>query len=221
MDKDLVDILACPKCKGDLTLQKDAQGVLCAKCAVIFPVREGVPIMLEDEAYPVSSDAEGKSTSNKSRQLALFEVQEGKNKGETVKLPVGTCKAIGRSLEDLNSTQIFSMDFTSSLDDFTKKVVMNYISKRKSGTEQNQKSEATDSGAEGLGSFKRLPDLVLNDPAISRLHAMIFHDENGAGVLDLVSRNGTFVNGQEVENMPLNSGDVIEIGGTKISVQIK
>lgn len=70
---------------------------------------------------------------------------------------------------------------------------------------------------ENLGGFLRGNDIPLKDIAISRLHAMLFYDESGTiGILDLVSKNGTFVNGAEVESKILKKGDLITVGGTKI-----
>jgi pSer/pThr/pTyr-binding forkhead associated (FHA) protein len=164
--------------------------------------------MREGGEEPMSADK---------RRIAFFEITEGKNKGQVVKLPLGTCKAIGRSLDDINKTQVFSMDFTMSLDDFTKKLIMNYIAKKS----PQDKKAVQETSTENIGSFKRLPDLVLDDPAISRLHAMMFHDQNGAGVLDLVSKNGTFVNGEEVESKSLQNGDLVEVGGSKMVFSFK
>ena len=109
------------------------------------------------------------------------------------------------------------MDFTMALDDFTKKLIMNYIAKKS----PNDKKASTETSTDNIGNFKRLPALVLDDPAISRLHAMIFHDSNGAGILDLVSKNGTYVNGEEVESKSLQNGDLVEVGGTKMVFSYK
>ena len=186
------------------------------KCELLYPVQGDIPIMLEDEAFPIREGGASMAAGAK-RTVAIFEITEGKNKGQVVKLPEGTCKAIGRSLDDINKTQVFSMDFTMSLDDFTKKLIMNYIAKKGPQDKKALQETSTDS----IGSFKRLPDLVLDDPAISRLHAMMFHDSNGAGVLDLVSKNGTFVNGEEVESKSLQNGDLVEVGGTKMVFSFK
>ena len=46
---------------------------------------------------------------------------------------------------------------------------------------------------------------------------MLFYDDSGlVGILDLVSKNGTYVNGAEVESKILKKGDLITVGGTKI-----
>jgi hypothetical protein len=178
-------------------------------------VENDIPIMLEDEAFPLNEGGDDMAVSK--RQLAIFEISEGNHKGEVIKLPVGTCKAIGRSLDDLNKTEVFSLDFTMSLDDFTKKLILNYVS-QKYHTEQKSDQETA---GDKIGGFKRLPDLILNDPAISRLHAMMFHDEKGAGILDLVSKNGTYINGDEIESKTLQDGDLIAVGNTKMVFHMK
>ncbi len=50
MDENLIKILACPKCKSDVELKNDK--IICKnpKCALKYPIRDGIPIMLIDEA---------------------------------------------------------------------------------------------------------------------------------------------------------------------------
>lgn len=210
---ELLEILVCPRCKGALAYQSKNDGLLCQACSLLYPIREGIPVLLDEEAFEVGVGGEAMVKSTKA-VVGYFKIQEGPNQGEVIKLPLGSCRAIGRSIDDVNKTQVFSLESTVPLDDFTKKLVLNYLGK-KMGKSLNP-SASTPGGEGGLGSFKRLPDMVLNDPSVSRLHAMIFHDDSGAGVLDLVSRNGTYVNGQEIESRPLKEGDMIEIGATKI-----
>lgn len=50
IDKELLDILACPACKGDVTLKDDR--IVCLSCGKKYPVRDGIPVMLIDEAEP-------------------------------------------------------------------------------------------------------------------------------------------------------------------------
>ncbi len=54
LNKELLNILACPTCKGELQLLGKEEGLACEKCAVVYPVREEIPIMLVDEAVPQS-----------------------------------------------------------------------------------------------------------------------------------------------------------------------
>ncbi|MDO8528100.1 MAG: FHA domain-containing protein [Deltaproteobacteria bacterium] len=108
-----------------------------------------------------------------------------------------------------------NVDWALSLDDETKGLVLQYIAQQ--FRKPQPKSETNGSlPNDQLGAFRRGPDIVLKDQTLSRLHAMIFSDELGIGILDLVSKNGTFVNGEEIESRLLKKGDTIELGETKI-----
>jgi len=48
IDKELLDILACPACKADIRLEGDR--IVCTTCGRKYPIRDGIPIMLIDEA---------------------------------------------------------------------------------------------------------------------------------------------------------------------------
>ncbi|HEX2929957.1 MAG TPA: Trm112 family protein [Candidatus Binatia bacterium] len=50
ISKDLLDILACPKCKGDIHLNQDGSGLVCEACRLMYPIKDDIPIMLIDEA---------------------------------------------------------------------------------------------------------------------------------------------------------------------------
>ncbi len=52
LKKELLDILACPACKGKLTVQPSEDGLGCAKCAVVYPIKDEIPIMIVDQAIP-------------------------------------------------------------------------------------------------------------------------------------------------------------------------
>lgn len=54
ISKELLDILACPKCKGELTLVDKGDGLLCPVCKLLYEIREDIPIMLIDEAKKVT-----------------------------------------------------------------------------------------------------------------------------------------------------------------------
>jgi len=51
MEKALLDVLACPKCKGNIKLEK--MFLTCKSCRLAYPVLEGVPDMLIDDAWPL------------------------------------------------------------------------------------------------------------------------------------------------------------------------
>lgn len=58
MDAKLLDILACPICKGPLVYDKSAQELICKADRLAFPVRDGIPVMLEEEARTLAADEE-------------------------------------------------------------------------------------------------------------------------------------------------------------------
>jgi len=49
-DSELLDILACPQCKADIKLTADEKGLKCIKCQRVYPIKDGIPVMLIDEA---------------------------------------------------------------------------------------------------------------------------------------------------------------------------
>ena len=53
ISKELLDILACPKCKGDIYLNETEDGLICEKCRLLYEIRNEIPIMLIDEAKPL------------------------------------------------------------------------------------------------------------------------------------------------------------------------
>ena len=59
ISKELLDILACPKCKGEIHLNEDGTGLICEACRLLYEIRDDIPIMLIDEARPL--DAESKA----------------------------------------------------------------------------------------------------------------------------------------------------------------
>jgi len=55
ISKDLLDILACPKCKGDIYLTEKEDGLICDACKLLYEIRDDIPIMLIDEAKPLNA----------------------------------------------------------------------------------------------------------------------------------------------------------------------
>jgi len=58
MDSKLLDILVCPICKGPLLYHKDRQELVCKPDRLAYPIRDGIPVMLEDEARKLDADEE-------------------------------------------------------------------------------------------------------------------------------------------------------------------
>lgn len=58
MDPKLLEILVCPLCKGPLVCQKEAHELICKADRMAFPIRDGIPVMLEDEARRLEESEE-------------------------------------------------------------------------------------------------------------------------------------------------------------------
>lgn len=53
IDTELLEILACPVCKGDVTPDEKEAFLICEKCKLKYEVRDEIPVMLPDEAKPL------------------------------------------------------------------------------------------------------------------------------------------------------------------------
>ncbi|MBU4317359.1 MAG: Trm112 family protein [Proteobacteria bacterium] len=54
INKELLEILACPKCKGDVILNESGNGLICNPCKLLYEIRDDIPIMLIEEAKPLA-----------------------------------------------------------------------------------------------------------------------------------------------------------------------
>jgi uncharacterized protein YbaR (Trm112 family) len=54
--QELLDIIACPKCKGPVHENKEKNGLACDTCKLVYEIRDDIPIMLIDEAKPLNQD---------------------------------------------------------------------------------------------------------------------------------------------------------------------
>jgi uncharacterized protein len=61
LDHRLIDLLVCPVCKGPLEMRRDAEmrptDLVCPADRLAFPIRDGIPVMLEGEARPLDGPA--------------------------------------------------------------------------------------------------------------------------------------------------------------------
>jgi uncharacterized protein len=56
VSSELLAILVCPKCKGEIFLNERQDGLICQTCQVVYEIRDDIPIMLIDEAKPLDAD---------------------------------------------------------------------------------------------------------------------------------------------------------------------
>jgi hypothetical protein len=146
------------------------------------------------------------------RRRALLTATAGPNAGDSVGIEVGTCRLIGRHLSE-NETAFIDRDGNRVLDGAASGIIERHLKDRTpvaSNVAPHFSSE----------TFERAADVIFADDSISRAHAMLFHDENAFGIIDLASTNGTFINAERVASKIIADGDVITIGNSELTVKI-
>ena len=56
ISKELLDILVCPQCKGEIYLNATEDGLICDKCKLLYEIKDDIPIMLIDEAKKIKEN---------------------------------------------------------------------------------------------------------------------------------------------------------------------
>ncbi|CAB1277151.1 Trm112 family protein [Candidatus Nitrosacidococcus tergens] len=56
MDRKLLEILVCPVCKSSLSYKKEDKELICKPCRLAYPIRDDIPVMLEEEAREIPPD---------------------------------------------------------------------------------------------------------------------------------------------------------------------
>lgn len=57
IDQNLLELLVCPKCKGDIRPTSRGDGLICEACRLVYEIRDDIPIMLIEEAKPLGDAA--------------------------------------------------------------------------------------------------------------------------------------------------------------------
>ena len=55
ISQELLDIIACPQCKGTLKLNDTEDGLICEQCRLLYEIRDDIPILLIEEAKPLGN----------------------------------------------------------------------------------------------------------------------------------------------------------------------
>jgi uncharacterized protein YbaR (Trm112 family) len=56
INKEMLELLLCPKCKGNVVLDDAGDRIICKQCRLCYEIKDGIPIMLIDEAKPIEED---------------------------------------------------------------------------------------------------------------------------------------------------------------------
>ncbi len=140
----------------------------------------------------------------------VVEVEKGANVGTRYEIPVRSYRAVGRAAGKDVTVQL-SQEGDQPLDPDDLERVEEHLAGRESAHPQDGKKMR-------IGAFRRGRDILIEDEKVSRTHAMVFVDEDGPSIVDLLSTNGTLVNGQKVGDADLDDGDIINIGKTRFIV---
>ena len=143
----------------------------------------------------------------------FLEVEKGENRGECFQLEVNRYRAIGRADNGAHTLQ-FTEDGDVALDDEELARVDRHIRRRRGDTIKRV-------GVGDPSGYRRGPDILLDDSKVSRTHCMLFVDEQGASVVDLLSTNGVLVNGQKVSEADLREGDIVHVGKSRCVVRFR
>src|SRR5690349_21016753 len=115
--------VVCPQCQGALAYTRE-EVLFCIRCRLGYPIHDGVPDLSVDAAMHLADDVK-----NVKKTIAVFFIETGPQKGINVTLNMGTCMAIGRSIDDLEKTKVTKSDFIFSLDDHNQKLIQNYLTR--------------------------------------------------------------------------------------------
>ena len=142
----------------------------------------------------------------------LVEVDKGPSQGTKYEIENRSYRAVGR-VGSKDATVQLSTDGDVLLDKDDLERVEQHLKGR-------PLPKAADEEKMRIGAFRRGRDILMDDEKISRTHAMIFVDEQGPSIVDLISTNGTLVNGQKISDADLADGDIINIGKTRFILRI-
>lgn len=216
---ELLPALSCPQCKGPLKHAPKEGMVVCAPCRLCFKASDDLVDMRLSAASTVSKKGALVPVSEEAISLKFIEgpilkTPSARMGKRTFPLPNGACVVIVRAREETKGAKgdegEATIDLSYHLNDHAKLMLDRFMASRRRPGYQ--------SGESGFFGFRRLPDLVVLDAAISKVHCLFFHDDNGLGLLDLFSLNGTHVNGKEVESSALSPGDIVQFGQSAVRV---
>lgn len=141
-------------------------------------------------------------------------VVAGADKGRRISLRPGAFRAIGRAEGEFTGTFVVRRSAERRLEDEDHARISEHLFKRAAQLPPGGLLHAR--GA--TDDFERDDDVELNDDAVSQTHAIVFCDDAGLSVVDIASKNGTWVNGDRVLESVLVAGDLLRLGETRLTV---
>ncbi len=219
LPRQYAEALICPSCGASRLIPTKEKIIICQDCFTGYRMQNGIPDFRLEYAISFKNKLRGKAKGIH----AVVTILMGEDKDKSFEVKYGHCIVMGRKINpDLN------MDVTvvvkpaqmmySNLDSHNQQLIEKYLSKGQ--RKPIAPDQAYSPNNKLLGNFVRNPDFLVGDPSISRAHSVIYQDDDGLNLLDLFSKNGSFVNGYEVESCRLRHNDVISLGVVSMKVSL-
>jgi len=133
---------------------------------------------------------------------------EGPDRGMRYTIEEGSYRVLARAQDDTTSTVQMTPEGARVLDREAADRADELFARQVPGADRSR-----------TAFRKRGPDIILRDTSVSRTHALVFVTRDVISVADLMSTNGTRVNGTAITDVDLREGDVIHLGKTKLRVE--
>jgi uncharacterized protein YbaR (Trm112 family) len=217
-----LDAVACPKCSARVVVTKE-RVVFCSSCFTGYPIHQGIPDFRPENYIDFPKIAR----QNRHGGLAQVYVTDPRyTRGpQTLKLKCGSAVIVGRHVTyDVDSdVTYFGFDGQSrvGLHQNASRLIERFLTHDDLHESSAKALGVVATGQKMLGSFVREDDLLLDHASVSRSHAVLYMASDGLHVMDLISRNGTFLNHREVERAKLTHNDVLRVGAVNLKIKLR
>lgn len=217
---DPLDAVACPTCQSRVI--KTREGILfCQPCCVGYPLHGEVPDFRSHNVVDFKKLIRQSKGSGAVANIQLLGTALKKS-DKTVDLKTNQCLLVGRAMFlEPNSDITFvgvPQESRVSIGPQTRQLIDQYLLQGKNGEASSVPPLHPN---QYLGSFERCDDVLVDDKSVSRAHAVFYHMPDGLWVLDLVSKNGTYVGGREIEHAKLKHNDVVTLGCVNFRILLR
>lgn len=223
LSQEYFEALSCPACGVRRLLLTKEKIIICQSCLNGYKIQGDVPNFRLEFAISFRKKIKEQICGVN----VLFTLLTGGQKNQSCAVKIGHCVVFGRLVkkDDVEDLTVVSKPPSvvayNQIDPESYRVIEQFMTHRKGfsgGQNQTEASLFDLQNRNHLGSFVRDPDFLVDDASVSRTHAVVYQDEKGVHLLDLVSKNGSFVNGKEVEQQGLKDNDIINLGQASVRV---
>lgn len=217
---DFLEGVACPTCQGKVV--RTREGVLfCQICCVGYPTHGEVPDFRQSSAIDFKKLIRQNRSSGVTAKIQCLGSVFKKTDSKISELKVEQCLLVGRAVflePDSDITFVgVPQEHKVSLGNETRQLIEQYLVIEGKAVSDIPPLHPH----QYLGHYSRVDDLLIDDKSVSRAHAVFYNAPDGLWVLDLVSKNGTYVGGREVEHIKLKHNDVITLGSVNFRVMLR